>query len=503
MIRVRQFIGRMETPYDRITYPGGVYAQAQISRFATVAALHGLKTPDLNSCRVLELGCNRGLHLIGMALRYPGAQFVGVDLSETAIARATELVEALELKNINFRAMDVTQLGGRHGECDYLIAHGLYSWVPAPVREKIMELAGRILADNGIAYISYNTYPGWYLRRLAGDMIRLHTEGVEDPIEKHREGVALIATLVRTLGDDNPYTPALKAEGDRLLAKNPQVAFFDELAAENTPVYFGDFVRQAQAQGLQFVGEVDLGRLDYDGLAAEAREILEGLADPVLREQYTDFFKLTAFRQSVLCRQELAIDRDKMAEHVTRMYLGLALRPVDAICIDDESQAKFVGHNDVAVTVMQPFIKAALAELAAAWPARILFTDLETRANARLATPEPNAREMLVRMITKMQGPGLLDLDVEPYPFATTLSEKPVASPLVRLQAANGTEVVSLRHALVDIDDEVARLLTRMLDGTRDRTQLTESLRLAGHTASPEDVERTLQRMLALSMLVA
>src|SRR5688572_6112066 len=153
----------METPYDRFNYPGTVYPHAHINRLASMAFLHGIDPPDLKSCRVLELGCNRGLHLIGMALLYPEAQFVGVDLSENSIARATELAQALELTNVVFRAMDVTQLSGRPGECDYLIAHGLYSWVPDTVREKILEICGHVLADNGIAFISYNAYPGAHL----------------------------------------------------------------------------------------------------------------------------------------------------------------------------------------------------------------------------------------------------------------------------------------------------------------------------------------------------
>src|SRR5688500_2995643 len=139
---VRQSPEDMETPYDRFSYPGSVYSHAHINRFAVLAFLHGIDAPDLKTCRVLELGCNRGLHLIGMAQLYPDAQFVGIDLSESSIARAAELAEALELKNVGFRVMDVAQLSGRAGECDHLIAHGLYSWVSETLREKILEICG-------------------------------------------------------------------------------------------------------------------------------------------------------------------------------------------------------------------------------------------------------------------------------------------------------------------------------------------------------------------------
>jgi hypothetical protein len=41
-----------------------------------------------------------------------------------------------------------------------------------------------------------------------------------------------------------------------------------------------------------------------------------------------------------------------------------------------------------------------------------------------------------------------------------------------------------------------------MLDGTRDRLELMESLRLAGHEIGHEQLEVMLQRMCALSLLM-
>ena len=125
-----------------------------------------------------------------MAVDLPESQFVGIDLSETAIARATELARHAGVENITFRQVDAAELVGRPGECDYVIAHGVFSWVSREVQEKILEFCERVL-PTGIAYISYNTYPGWHVREMLAEMMRFHTSGVEDPEVAVTEGLAL------------------------------------------------------------------------------------------------------------------------------------------------------------------------------------------------------------------------------------------------------------------------------------------------------------------------
>jgi methyltransferase-like protein len=493
----------METPYDRFSYPGSVYSHAHINRFAAVAFLHGIRTPELRTCRVLELGCNRGLHLIGMAQLYPDAQFVGIDLSESSIARAVELAGALELKNVSFRAMDLTQLSGRAGECDYLIAHGVYSWVPQSVREKLFEICGHVLADNGVAFINYNTYPGAHLRELITGMISIHTAGLDDPVEKVSEGAALVSTVLRALGDESPYAPALKSETEALLGKNPLVAYFDEFSPDSTPVYFSDFIRHASAHGLQFLAEAEVARMTADRLPVEARELLDGLSDVVLREQYTDFFKLTRFRQTLLCRDTLMVDREGLEERIQQVYIATPVQPSGEIQIKGDAPMLFVSQTGASITVNQPFVKAVLYELALAWPARLLFPELLDRALRRLEESQPDAAEMLVKTLFKMLTPNLLEIDLHPYPFPAHPSGKPVATKLARLQAASGTDVVSLRHNVVDLDDPAARDVLRLLDGTRDRRAILDSVRLSGREVTAAQLEQMLNRMAALSLLVA
>src|SRR5262249_49773642 len=121
--------------YDEMPYMHRAFPQTHPDRLATLAKLFGLTPPDLETCRVLELGCASGDNLIPMAVTLPNAQFVGLDFSERQIDEGQGIVEALQLANIELRHADITHIDQSWGNFDYIICHGIYSWVPEAVRE--------------------------------------------------------------------------------------------------------------------------------------------------------------------------------------------------------------------------------------------------------------------------------------------------------------------------------------------------------------------------------
>src|SRR3954454_8896697 len=124
------------TVYDDVPYSNHPYAQTHPDRLATVAILHGLEPPDPFHARVLEIGCGAGGNLLAMAAATPGIRAVGVDLAAVAIEEGRTVVDAVGLQNIELYQADVRELtDGRLGEFDYIVAHGVYGWIPADARE--------------------------------------------------------------------------------------------------------------------------------------------------------------------------------------------------------------------------------------------------------------------------------------------------------------------------------------------------------------------------------
>jgi methyltransferase-like protein/ubiquinone/menaquinone biosynthesis C-methylase UbiE len=496
----------MENPYNLVAYQSSPFPQAHISRLASRGVLMGMKPPELKGCRVLELGCGDGSHLIPMAMQFPEALFVGIDLAETPIARAEETAAELGLDNVSFRVSDVMQLSGQPGECDYLIAHGLYSWVPAAVQEKIMELCARLLADRGIAYISYNCYPAWHVREMTRNMSRIHTEGVSDAAEIRSRTIALLAAIYRTQGEREPYREAIRAEMERIIAKEAFLCFHDDFGEHNLPVYFSEFVRRAAAQGLQFLSESDLTDFESAEFAPETREALGQIADPVQREQFYDFLVLRGFRRTLLCRNEIVLDRAIPLDALKALFYSAQLKcSSPAPDLVTFAPFEFETITGASVTVNQPFVKVVLYELTQAWPGTMTFSELLTRARSvapllSIADAEAMLREVLLRVLI----PGILDVSTIPWQYPVQPTEKPVASRLARLQLRNGNmRVTSLRHRAVDLDNAIGRAVLPLLDGSRDHAQLAAGAAAAvGRELDADEVDQALRELSDLSLLV-
>lgn len=318
------------TSYDRVPYPSASIPQSHPNRLAAMGRLFGLKSPLPSRCRVLELGCADGANLLPMAEQYPESTFLGFDASRMQIAAGQKALAAAGLKNVELRAEDILNFTD-NGRFDYIIAHGIFSWVPNPVREKILDICARQLTENGVAFISYNALPGWSLRRSLRDMMRFHTEPFADPGVKVQQARALLAFLSEASPvEGNAYGRLLKSELD-LFCKQPEGYLLHEfLEGENRQFYFHEFVELAGKHGLQYLSESSLAQMLAENFSDKVRDTLGTLSKGVIaQEQYMDFLRHRTFRETLLCRSEVAIRRNVTAGTMKDFAFGSLLKRLD------------------------------------------------------------------------------------------------------------------------------------------------------------------------------
>jgi methyltransferase-like protein/trans-aconitate methyltransferase len=475
------------TSYDEVCYPGYPLPQTHPDRLATLATLFGMTPAPVAACRVLELGCGDGGNLIPMAFTLPDSRFVGIDLSGQAIAQGQEAVAALKLENIQFRQGDVLEVSPALGEFDYIIAHGLYSWVPAAVRDKTLAVCRENLAPHGVAYVSYNTFPGCHQRHLLRDMMLFHVQPFAEPGRKVAEALAFARSLAAAQAEEDPYAGFVRDEVKRLTEYQHWLLYHDDLAEINVPVYFHQFMEQAARHGLQFLAEADYFEMQDHIYPPEVTAQLRQLAagDVVAREQYLDFLKFRKFRQTLLCHQQVALDRQLRPELLERFYLASPARPVvDRPDLGSEEELEFRGPRGSALSTNVPLAKAAVWTLGSLWPLPMPWGELVRRAQSLLGqgpvTPQKEAAAdvlVMAEALLAIYSAGLVQLHLERPPFVLEVSERPVASPLARWQVASGEPLITnLRHTAIEIEDKLARALLLLLDGTRDGAALLGEL---------------------------
>jgi SAM-dependent methyltransferase len=268
-----------------------------------------------------------------MALGLPEGRIVGIDLSSRQIDAGRAAVEALGLRNVELRAMSILDADQRLGEFDYVVCHGVYSWVPAAVQEKILDVCARRLAPDGIAYVSYNAYPGWHLRGMVRDIMRYHARRFREPEEQLRQARAFVDFVARVQaerGRESTYGTLLKEDAAQLGEEPDDYLFHEHLEDHNQPLYFHEFAARIAAHGLAYVDDARPGD-PMANLPAELRTTIEALAtDPISHEQYLDFLVGRVFRRSVLCRASQAPVHERRPEALEALLLSARLEPVSS-----------------------------------------------------------------------------------------------------------------------------------------------------------------------------
>ncbi len=441
--------------------------------------LFGMRPAPAESCRVLELGCGNGANLIPMALTLPGSRFAGIDLAGVPIAAARALAGDWSLGNIVFHQLDVADVSPGFGEFDYVIAHGLYSWAPPAVRDKLLAVCKANLAPHGVAYVSYNTYPGCHLRNMIREMLLYQTRDIADPELKLKHAFA----LVNFLAASNPKSPALREELQAIRSRDPSVVFHDDLAGVNDPVYFHQFMEHAQGHGLQFLAEAEFFSMQFAGFTGDVVDTIHLLArgDRIREQQYLDFLKCRRFRQTLLCHAGTCGWKIRPARSgVTRLCVASPAKPVhDVPDIRSDAEEEFRSPDGASMTTNLPLAKAAILHLTNCWPLAAPFDELLREARALLgADSAPTAEDAstLADLLMKIYTSGLVELHATPSRFTLSVSERPRAFALARLEAQSGTRVTTLRHSTVELEDDVVRQLVVLLDGSRDHAAILRDL---------------------------
>lgn len=454
--------------YDQVAYPTSVIAHQTIDYIAAAAMIHGHSVPDLRAPRVLEIGCGSGDNLLSMAAICPDGHFMGFDLAAGAIAEGKALARAAGLGNVELTTGDIRTWprGGEH--YDFIIAHGVLTWVPHDVRTALIELIAARLAPMGLVYIGYDAYPACAPKYALNRFLRAHTDHLEDPVERIETSQALLAVLKRN-----------QTEGSRLLStledalddnqRTPRGYFYHDWLAEfYEPMSLEELAAAAAPHGLAFAGDLRLNDLYGGDLAADTMALLESTGnDPVARNTLLDLMRGThTFRQDLLIRPDAA-GLAPPAEALGRLHFSFSGTRQET---EDEKgpAVVYATAGRASLTAREHEARLVLDCLNDARPAQIVLDEIVRRTGLAPQTVEHWAQRFVAL--------GLIDFHVGPGHFVVAPSDRPRAGALVRAMAEHSSEAISLRHRLVAFDSDPTRMLITLCDGTRTRAEIAAAM---------------------------
>jgi ubiquinone/menaquinone biosynthesis C-methylase UbiE len=462
-----------ENPYHTVRYLTFPRFETHPDRMAAAATLFGLRPAPVRGCRVLEIACGDANNLIPMAYYLPESRFVGVDLADQAIEAGRRVVAELGLSNIELIAADLRDIGDSFGAFDYVVAHGLYSWVPADVRDALMSVVRARLAPQGVAFISYNAFPGRHIRQMLREMMLYHTRNARDANERLEQGRWFLEWLAKSRAVASTWRAMLDEEIARLLEYRPSSLAHDDLGECNDSFYLHEFADHAARHDLQYLCDAS-NRQPFD-----ARGVLGWLnGTPVERAQYSDFSQLRAFGETFLCAAEVSVNRSPDPAVFDSMSFSSS-----AHLVDDQIE----GLNGVRLTAGQPSVEPVALAMGRHYPLPVAFQDL---------LPYVETRESLRHTLAAMVFTSFAQFHVHDFACERSVTAKPVASRLARYYARDSYRVPNVRHGLAELD-EAGRHLIRLLDGTRDLAAIARDLSMYEGAPPLQEIEQALPGHLA------
>jgi methyltransferase-like protein/trans-aconitate methyltransferase len=494
-------VDQLRADYDATPYISDAFPQSAPDQLAAIAHLFGLDTPEVAHARVLEIGCAAGGNVVPFAVTHPEAHVVGIDLSQVQIDIGRRRVQVLGVDNLELLAGDIARTDlAELGQFDYIIAHGVYSWVPENVQDAILAAFRRLLTPDGVAYLSYNTYPGWKTKEVLRDAMQLASGGSATPQEKVRNAKGMVdfldevapagGVLARVMAESRAFSESF---GDSYL-------LHDELETFNAPCYFYEMLQRAGSHGLAFLGEARPESMFPGNHGPKIAEYLQEKCAgvQVLVEQYLDFVVNRLFRESLLVHAERApqIRYQPDRSRYQRLHFAAWVPPAEGETRIDQSRQEYLQSDGSTLFTNDPGIKAALDALSARWPWTISRQDLVDEADARLevaglhpSADLPTIVDNLLEVLV-LQGQTRFRLDpVLPEPASAPLR---LFEPVRRMAEItcdeSGASIFNLWHETLLLSS-VDRHLMPLLDGSRDRDVLLEAL-LAVDRQTPISMER-------------
>ena len=322
--------------YDQVPYISQAFANTQPYHLAVIATLFGLSTPSIENARVLEIGCSFGGNIIPFAIANPQAEIIGLDLAQVQVNAGNQIIQQLGLKNIKLRQQDISDYQGDLGKFDYIICHGVFSWVPQFVQDKIIDMIKSSLKEDGLAVISYNTNPGWKNISILRDMMMFRTKFLQ------KQGVQMDSSellvdygkkAVDFLQEYSVLGQHLSSHINNLKTKTTHYLFHEYFETFNQAFYLYDFNTMLEEKGLMHLSDSDINKTipiyshQDKKINMDATLENECLGDRIAKEQYYDYLCDQQFRSSIIGHKDkiekAKVSKNIKCENLDKLYIRL------------------------------------------------------------------------------------------------------------------------------------------------------------------------------------
>ena len=489
--------------YDKLPYDSYSFAYSHPARLSAVAQLFGLNPPKNKKFRVLELGSASGGNIIPLAMYYPDIEVIGIDYSAVQVEQGQKLIKSLNLNDrVQLLCQSITDIEDDIGKFDYIICHGVYSWVPKEVQDAIITTIQNHLNKDGIAYVSYNVYPGWKRLEVIRDMMLYHTRDMKEskPQDRMAQGRAIVEFIRNMSHEKSGIRQMIDAPWEGLKNKADSYLAHEFLESVNQPCYFLDFAEKLDEHNLTYLADADPHLSFIQGMPEEkVKELIAASrSDQVKLEQYLDFLYFRQFRKSLIVHQSAAksikrkidstvfnnltysinscVEKEAVVTNSSNSDDSQTTAHAANVVIEQERRFIFNGQQEVATHNDTDYaILKSISELESQ-----VFDKDKLLNTAAEKSKDPQLEVRLTTLLNRLALSGAAEIwDQLPTDTPTRdIDDKPFMPELVRNFYKEAGHLSNYRHRTIQLNI-IQKEIIDLLDGEHTHEQLQKQLREA------------------------
>jgi SAM-dependent methyltransferase len=470
----------LNSDYDKTFFRSKLHRGRHIESIHTNCFLRGIQTEIPHNARVLEIGCATGHALFPMALEYPQATFVGVDPSDLQIKEAKLICDKLKLSNIDFRCGTAQQVLSDGEKFDYILCHGVVSWIPSSEVDSILTAIKKCLSSKGVALVSYNVSPGSQIRQSFWSHIKQIVSSAGS-VEKIRSLLSDLRSIIE-FDYERPYQVLLYQELTRILSESDSYLVHEVLAEHNNAFSYQDFEQKISQFGLTQLLDVKphrngMNRLNSSFVPDEAYQAFSRLQNNLLSSDILlDGTTGLPFRESIITTIEVSNSSDYKNDQINfeKLYtLSYALASCQILEEQDQEGSLAIQASSGRIEkIKHPLLKDIFSLLSSVSPNFVPFSLIQSKF--------PNEDPLLIaRALSECINREIILVSSYPPSMATSVYAHPNTTEYLRFQSGKEEAVTftSLRYETVEVDPLAAKFVQH-LDGQTDKDSLLNLVRV-------------------------
>ena len=300
-------------------------------------AQKGFAPPNHEKFNYCELGFGQGFGTNLFAALYPQGEFWATDFNPSHACQAEFLANQVGGNNVHFFDQSFEEfLDTETPQFDFIVLHGIYSWIGRKNQEIIVEILRRKLKFGGAVYISYNTLPGWVATMPLQKLMLEYAEQSKEPtINRIDKTVTFIEKLKKLNAGFFKANPALEDQVNQILKfrnSGSNYLVHEYFTKHWQPLYFFEVAQHLAEAKLTFATSAVVGNEFFNQrFNQEQLELMAEVNTPELRETVRDYFLNQYFRKDIFVKGARRLSAQEQTEILAKFRFILAVPNLENI----------------------------------------------------------------------------------------------------------------------------------------------------------------------------